>query len=43
MPATLRLRAMTEFDARNRMEGNSVSLDLSVPLSLKLPKAPVSP
>jgi hypothetical protein len=37
MPATLRVRALTEFDARNRLEGDSVWLGLSVPLSLRLP------
>ncbi len=39
-PATLRVRGMTEFDARNRLEGNSAWLDLSFPLSMKLPAAP---
>lgn len=39
MPATLRLRAGGEFDVRNRMTGNFVSLDLGVPLKLILPAA----
>jgi hypothetical protein len=37
IPATLRLHALTEFDARNRLEGNSVFLDFSMPLYVKLP------
>lgn len=36
-PATLRLRAMTEFDAVNRMEGDSIFIDFTIPLSMKLP------
>jgi len=40
MPATLRARAFTEFDATNRMEGDSFWLGLTVPLSLKMPAAP---
>jgi hypothetical protein len=42
MPATLRARAFTEFNATNRMEGDSFWLGLSVPLSLKMPAAPPS-
>ena len=42
MPATLRARAFTEFNATNRMEGDSFWLGLSVPLSLKMPGAPPS-
>jgi hypothetical protein len=37
MPATLRFRALTEFDAKNRLEGDSLWLGLSVPLSLQMP------
>lgn len=37
IPATLRLHAFKEFDARNRMEGQSVFLDFSMPLWVKLP------
>jgi len=37
MPATLRARAFTEFNATNRMEGDSFWLELAVPLSLKMP------
>ena len=37
MPASLRFRAFTEFDAKNRLEGNSVWLGLSLPLSMKMP------
>lgn len=40
MPATLRARAFTEFNATNRMEGDSFWLGLAVPLSLKMPAAP---
>ncbi len=36
-PATLRLRALKEFDAENRLEGNSVWLEFSVPLSMNIP------
>lgn len=36
-PATLRLRAMSEFDAVNRMEGDSVWLDFSIPLVMRMP------
>ncbi len=37
MPATLRGRVFQEFDAVRRLEGNSVMLSLTVPLSMKLP------
>lgn len=36
-PATLRLRAFKEFDVKNRMEGESVFLDFSIPLVMRLP------
>lgn len=36
-PATLRLHAITEFDAVNRLEGDSVFLDFSMPLHVKMP------
>jgi hypothetical protein len=39
-PATLRFRVMTEFDVKNRLQGASGWIDLSFPLSLKLPKTP---
>ena len=38
-PATLRVRGMTEFDARNRLQGDSAWLQFSVPLSITLPGA----
>lgn len=37
MPATLRGRVLEEFDAVRRLEGTSVMLSLTVPLSMKLP------
>lgn len=37
IPATLRLHALTEFEARNRLEGTSVFLDFTMPLWVKLP------
>jgi hypothetical protein len=37
IPVTLRLHAITEFDVKNRPEGNSVFLDLTMPLYVKLP------
>jgi len=37
IPATLRLHAMTEFNATNRLEGSSVWLDFSMPLHVKMP------
>lgn len=43
IPATLRLHAMTEFDARNRLEGQSVFLDFSMPLWVKLPPGAAAP
>jgi hypothetical protein len=36
-PATLRLHAATEFDAENRLEGDSVWLDFTIPLVMQLP------
>lgn len=36
-PATLRFRAIHEFDAKNRLEGDSFWLGLSVPLHMVLP------
>ena len=38
--ATLRLHAITEMDAKNRLEGNSIFLDFSLPLAVKLPPTP---
>ena len=40
MPATLRLSGFDEFEATNRLQGYSLWLGLSVPLSLKIPTAP---
>jgi len=37
IPATLRLRAFHEFNATNRLEGDSVFLDFTMPLHVKLP------
>ncbi|HEY6814835.1 MAG TPA: transporter [Croceibacterium sp.] len=37
MPATARVRVFEEFDAVRRLEGTSVMLSLTVPLSMKLP------
>lgn len=37
-PVTLRLRAFTEFDVENRMDTESVFLDLSVPLVMQMPE-----
>ena len=39
MPATLKLTGLQEFDATNRLQGYSLWLALSVPLSLRLPTA----
>ena len=39
-PATLRFRVLTEFDVRNRLQGTSGWIDLSFPLSVKLPHPP---
>ena len=36
-PATLRLHAMKEFEARNRLEGESIFLDFSMPLWVNMP------
>jgi len=38
-PASLRLHAFTEFDVKNRLEGDSIFLDFSIPLVMKLPPA----
>jgi hypothetical protein len=37
IPATLRLHAISEFAAKNRPEGDSVFLDFSMPLWVKMP------
>lgn len=37
IPASLRLRAFHEFNATNRLEGDSVFLDFTMPLYVKLP------
>jgi len=37
MPATARVRVFEEFDAVRRLDGTSVMLSLTVPLSMKLP------
>jgi hypothetical protein len=37
IPATLRLHATSEFDARNRPEGHSIWLDFSMPLHVSMP------
>jgi hypothetical protein len=37
MPATARVRVFEEFKAVRRLEGTSVMLELTVPLSMKLP------
>ncbi|MGH6964833.1 MAG: SphA family protein, partial [Phenylobacterium sp.] len=37
IPASLRLRAFHEFEATNRLEGDSVFLDFTMPLYVKLP------
>jgi len=36
-PASLRLRALTEFDVENRMEQKSVFIDFSIPLVMQIP------
>ncbi|CAN7298089.1 transporter [Phenylobacterium sp. LjRoot164] len=36
-PATLRLHAIKEFEARNRLEGESIFLDFSMPLWVNMP------
>lgn len=36
-PATLRFRAIHEFDAKNRLEGDSFWLGLSMPLAVQMP------
>jgi len=40
IPATLRLIGLQEFEATNRLQGYSLWLGLSMPLSVKLPTAP---
>ncbi|WP_235977396.1 SphA family protein [Sandaracinobacteroides hominis] len=40
MPATVRARLFREFGAKNRMEGTSFFLSLSVPLRIRMPSAP---
>jgi hypothetical protein len=37
IPGTIRLRGMTEFDVRNRLQGRSAWLEISFPLSWRLP------
>ena len=36
-PATVRLRAFTEFDVTNRMDSDSVFIDFSIPLVIRAP------
>jgi hypothetical protein len=36
-PATLRLHAIKEFEAKNRLEGHSIFLDFSMPLWVNMP------
>lgn len=36
-PMTIRVRGMSEFDVRNRLAGQSAWLEISLPLSMKLP------
>ena len=43
IPATLRLHGIHEFNVRNRLEGNSVFLDFSMPLYVKLPPGAPAP
>lgn len=38
-PATLRFQAFTEFNVKNRLEGDAFTLSLSVPLSIQMPVA----
>jgi hypothetical protein len=38
-PATFRIKVLREFGAENRLEGTAVTLGLSLPLSMKMPKA----
>jgi len=42
-PVTLRVHGTSEFNATNRIEGRSIWLDLTMPLYVKLPKAPPHP
>lgn len=37
-PASLRLHAFTEFDVTNRLKGDSIFLDFSIPLVMNIPK-----
>jgi hypothetical protein len=39
-PVTMRVEGFNEFDARNRLEGRAIFLNLSMPLWVRLPKAP---
>ena len=43
IPASLRLRAFHEFNATNRLEGDSVFLDFTMPLHVKLPPGAAAP
>lgn len=43
IPATLRLHAVAEFNAKNRVQGNSVWLDFTMPLYVKLPPGARAP
>ncbi|HEY2358329.1 MAG TPA: transporter [Phenylobacterium sp.] len=43
IPATLRLHALHEFNVRNRLEGNSVFLDFTMPLYVRLPPGAPAP
>lgn len=42
-PATLRLHAIKEFDATNRLEGESIFLDFSMPLHVNMPPGAAAP
>lgn len=42
-PATLRLHAIKEFDATNRLEGESIFLDFSMPLHVNMPSGAAAP
>jgi hypothetical protein len=39
-PVTVRVQGFQEFDATNRLEGRAIFVNLSMPLWVKLPKAP---
>lgn len=43
IPATLRLHGISEFDARNRLEGHSIWLDFTMPLAVTLPPGAAAP